>query len=157
MNTRSYRRRWLLTWTEIASPARASRWVRLRISRGGSRRRSARCLAFRQTTMQRSARSSMHHLVMRGRSSCGDRLMNDGGRLFRGGNGFGVQRHVAEQQIGVGGLNIIGAVHLAWHVAGERQNGCVVAARFIKPGDEMRASRPSGAATDGEPTGQLGL
>ena len=86
-----------------------------------------------------------------------DRLMNDGRRLRRGGNGFGVERNVAEQQIRLGRLDEVGAVHLARHVAGQRQNRRVIAARLIEAGDEMSAAGPGRAGADPEPAGKLGL
>ena len=87
----------------------------------------------------------------------GNRLMNDGGRLRWSGHSFGVKRNIAEQQIGLGRLKEISAVHFARHVAGERQNGRMVAARFIKSGHEMRAARSGRAGADREPAGQFRL
>jgi hypothetical protein len=85
-----------------------------------------------------------------------NRLMNDGRRLRRR-KWFRIERDVAEQQIGLGGLDEVGAVHLARHVARERQDRRVVAARFIEAGDQMRAAGAGGAGADREPAGKLGL
>ena len=87
----------------------------------------------------------------------GDRLMDDGGRLLRRRDGFGVERDIAKQQIGIGGLDVIDALHFARHVAGERENGRMVARRFVKAGDQMGAAGPRGAGADAEPAGELGL
>ena len=87
----------------------------------------------------------------------GDRLMNDARRLRRGRDGCGIERDVAEQQIGLSHLDEVGAVHLARHVARERQDRRVVAARLIEAGDEMRAAGAGLAAADREPAGELGL
>ena len=86
-----------------------------------------------------------------------DRLMNDAGRLRRRRYRLRVERHVAEQQIGLGGLDVVGAVHLARHVARERQYRGVIPARFIQAGDEMGAAGTGRAGTDREPPGELGL
>ena len=86
-----------------------------------------------------------------------NRLMNDGRRLRGRGNGFGVERDVAEKQVGLGGLDEIGAVHLPWHVAGKGQDRRVVAARLIEAGDEMRAAGAGRAGADRELAGELGL
>jgi len=86
-----------------------------------------------------------------------NRLMNDGRRLRRGGNGFGIKRDIAKQQIGLGRLDEVGAAHLARHFARKRQHRRMVAARFIQSGDEMRAAGPGRAAADREPAGELGL
>ena len=86
-----------------------------------------------------------------------DRLMNDGRRLRRGRDGFGVERHVAEQQIGLGGLDKISAMHLARHVAGQRQHRRVVAACLVKPRDQMIAAGAGGAGTNRKPPGQFCL
>jgi hypothetical protein len=70
----------------------------------------------------------------------GDRLMKDGRRLGRRGNGFRKERDVTEQKIGLGGLDVIRPLELARHVAGQRQNRGVIAAGFIKPRHQMRAA-----------------
>jgi len=86
-----------------------------------------------------------------------DRLMNDCRRLRRRRDGFGVERYVAKQEIGFGGLDEIGAVHLPRHVAGQRQHGCVVAARFVEACDQMVAAGAGGAGANPELAGELGL
>jgi hypothetical protein len=48
-------------------------------------------------------------------------------------------------------------VHLPWHVAGQRQYWRVVAARFVKPGDQMRTARTGGAGAYRERAGEVGL
>ena len=87
----------------------------------------------------------------------GDRLMNDTRRLRRRSDGFGVERDVSEQKIGLSRLDVVGAVQLARHVARQRQDGRVVAVRLIEPGDQMVTAGAGGAGTDREATGQLGL
>ena len=64
-----------------------------------------------------------------------DRLMNDTCRLRRRSDGFGVERDVAEQKIGLGRLDVVNAMQLARQVARQRQDRRVVAARLIEPGD----------------------
>jgi hypothetical protein len=95
---------------------------------------------------------------MRDAGACisgGDGLMDDGRRLCRRGNGLGIERDITEQQVGLCRLKIVGALHLARHVAGERKNRRVVAARLIEAGDKVRAARPGCSATDAEPTGSF--
>ena len=87
----------------------------------------------------------------------GDGLVDHAGRLRRRGDGLGVERDVAKQQVRLGGLEEVGALHLARHVAGQRQHRRVVAAGLVEPGDQMRAAGPGGAGADAEPAGQLGL
>ena len=91
------------------------------------------------------------------RVGSGDRLMNDTCRLRRRSDGFGVERDVTEQKIGLGRLDVVDAVQLARHVARQRQDGRVVAARLIESGDQMVTAGTGGAGTDCEATGQLGL
>src|SRR6202022_3569151 len=43
------------------------------------------------------------------------------------------------------------------HVAGQREHGCVVAARFIKPRHQVVAARAGGAGAYPKPAGELGL
>src|SRR6516165_10827827 len=86
-----------------------------------------------------------------------DRLMNECWRLRWGGNSFGIERDIAEQQIRLGRLKIVDAAHLAHHVAGKGKDRRVVAGRFVKAGDKVRAARTGSARTDAEAAGQLGL
>src|SRR5262249_58631684 len=88
---------------------------------------------------------------------CGDSLMNDGRCLRRRRNRFGVERNVAKQQIGFGGLNKIGPVRFSRHVAGDREYRRVISGRFVETGDKVRASWAGGAAADAELTRQLSL
>jgi hypothetical protein len=83
--------------------------------------------------------------------------MNDTCRLRRRSEGFGVERDVTEQKIGLSRLDVVDAVQLARHVARQRQDGRVVAARLIEPGDQMVTAGSGGAGTDRKATGQLGL
>ena len=87
----------------------------------------------------------------------GDRLMNDARRLGRRGDGFGIERDVAEQEIRLGGLDVVGAVQLARHVAGQRQHRRVVAARLIEARDQVGAAGAGGAGAHRKPAGELGL
>src|SRR5260370_39339818 len=83
--------------------------------------------------------------------------MNDGRRLGRGGCRLRVKRDVAEQQVGLGRLDEVGTLQLARHVAREREDRRMVAARFIEAGDEMRAAGTGRTGTYGEAAGGLGL
>src|SRR5260370_909531 len=83
--------------------------------------------------------------------------MNDGRRLGRGGYRLRVKRDVAEQQVGLGRLDEVGTLQLARHVAREREDRRMVAARFIEAGDEMRAAGTGRTGTYGEAAGELGL
>src|SRR6267378_2180433 len=74
-----------------------------------------------------------------------------------GEHSLGVQRDVAEQKIGLGGLNEVGPMQLARHMAGERQNGCVVAAGLIESGHQVVAAGTGGAGANRETAGQLCL
>jgi hypothetical protein len=76
--------------------------------------------------------------------------MDDGGCLISRRNRFRVQGDVAKQQIRLGRLDIVGAVHFSGHVARKRQYGRVVAARFVETGDEMTGAGPSCAAANAE-------
>jgi hypothetical protein len=87
----------------------------------------------------------------------GDRLMDDGGGLLRRIGSFRIERHIAKQQIWIGGLDVIDALHFARHVAGEREHGRVVPRRFVKASDQMGAAWPRGAGADRKTAGQLGL
>src|SRR5262249_62265845 len=86
-----------------------------------------------------------------------DRLMNDRGRLGRGRNGFGIEGDIAEQQMRLGRLEIVDSAQLGHHVAGKSKDRRVVARRFIKTGDKVRAPGTGRACTDPEATSQLGL
>src|SRR5215831_7137696 len=86
-----------------------------------------------------------------------DRLMNDGRRLRRGGSGFGVEADIAEEQIRLSRLDIVGPAQLARHVAGKRKDRRMVAGCFIKASDEVRAAGTGRARAYAEATGQLGL
>ena len=87
----------------------------------------------------------------------GDGLMDDGRRLCRRGNGLGIERDVTEQQVWICRLEIVGALQLARHVPGDRENRRVVATCFIEAGDQMGAAGPGRSTTDAEPTGELRL
>jgi hypothetical protein len=80
----------------------------------------------------------------------GDRLMNDTCRLRRRSDGFGVERDVAEQKIGLGRLDVVDAMQLARHVARLRQDWRVVAASLTEPGDQTGTAGAGGAGTDSE-------
>jgi hypothetical protein len=69
-----------------------------------------------------------------------DRLMNDCRRLRRRGNGFGIERDIAEEQIRLSHLNIVGPAQPARHVAGERKNRRMVARCFIKASNKVRSA-----------------
>src|SRR4051794_3497599 len=84
-------------------------------------------------------------------------LMNDARRLRRGGDCFGVERDVAKQQIGLGRLDVVSAMELAWHVPGPCQHGGMVAAGFIEAGDEMVAAGSSRTGAHRQPASELGL
>src|SRR5215467_2710679 len=86
-----------------------------------------------------------------------DRLMNNCRRLRRGGNGFGIEADIAEEQIRLSHLNIFGAAQLARHVAGKGKDRRMVAGCFIKAGDKVRAAGTGRARAYAEATGQLGL
>src|SRR5260370_22679030 len=83
--------------------------------------------------------------------------MNDGRRLGRGGYRLRVKRDVAEQQVGLGRLDEVGTLQLARHVAREREDRRMVAARFIEAGDEMPAAGTGRTRTYSEPAGELCL
>jgi hypothetical protein len=86
-----------------------------------------------------------------------DRLMEDSRGLLWRRDGFGVKRNVAEQQIGLGRLKEVDAVQFARHVARERENRRMIAARFIKAGDEMRAAWAGRAGAYSQPACELSL
>src|SRR5215467_1590054 len=86
-----------------------------------------------------------------------DRLMNDGRRLRRGGNGFGIEADIAEEQIRLSRLDIVGPAQIARHVTGKRKDRCMVAGCFIKAGDEVRAAGTGRARAHAQSTCQLGL
>jgi hypothetical protein len=86
-----------------------------------------------------------------------DRLMNDSGRLRRGGNGFGIETDIAEKQIRLGRLDIVDPAQLARHVAGKGKDRRMVAGCLIKAGDKVRAAGTRRARTHAEAAGQLGL
>src|SRR6516225_6748013 len=86
-----------------------------------------------------------------------DRLMNECWRLRRGGNSFGIERDIAEQQIRLGRLEKVDAAHLAHHVAGKSKDRRMVAGCFIKAGDKVRAAGTGCTRADAEAAGQLGL
>src|SRR5262245_50570625 len=85
------------------------------------------------------------------------RLMNDCRRLRRGGNGFGIEADIAEEQIWLGHLNIVDPAQLARHVAGKRKDRGMVTGCFIQAGDKVRAARTGGPRAHAEATGQFGL
>jgi hypothetical protein len=87
----------------------------------------------------------------------GDSLMDDARCLRRQGNGVGIERDVTEEQVRIRRLEILGALHLARHVPGDRKNRRVFAACFVEAGDEMSAAGPGTPATDSEPAGELRL
>ncbi len=72
-------------------------------------------------------------------------------------DGLGVQRDVTKEQIGLGRLNVVGAVKLEWHVARKREHRRVIPARFIEPGDQVRAPRARRSAAHAQSSRQLGL
>src|SRR5215475_3460873 len=86
-----------------------------------------------------------------------DRLMNDCRRLRRGGNGFGIEGDIAEEQIRLSHLDIVGPAELARHVAGKSKDRRMVAGCFVKAGDKVRAAGTGRARAYAEATGQLGL
>src|SRR5262245_66333793 len=86
-----------------------------------------------------------------------DRLMNHSRRLSRGGDGFGIEADVAEEQIRLSCLDIVGPAQLARHVAGKRKDRRMIAGCFIKAGDEVRAAGTGRACAYSQPTDQLGL
>ncbi len=86
-----------------------------------------------------------------------DGLVNDAWRLRRRGDGFGVERYVAKQQVRLGGLDVVDAVHLARHVAGQRKHRRMVAARFVESRDQMIAAGAGGAGAHRKLPGELGL
>ena len=85
------------------------------------------------------------------------RLMDDRRRLRRGGDSFGVERDIAKQKIGRGCLDVVGALVLAHHVAGNRQDRRMVETGFIKAGDQMRAAGAGGTGAHRELPRKLGL
>jgi hypothetical protein len=54
----------------------------------------------------------------------GNRLMDHRGRLLRRDDGLRVKRDIAKQEIGLRALEVVNAVQLARHVAGDCQHGC---------------------------------
>src|SRR5215470_17836879 len=86
-----------------------------------------------------------------------DRLMNECRRLRCGGNSFGIERDIAEQQIRLGRLEKVDAAHLAHHVAGKSKDRRMVAGCFIKSSDKVRAARTGRACADAQAAGQLRL
>ncbi len=86
-----------------------------------------------------------------------DGLVNDAGRLCRGRDGFGVERDVAKQQVRFGGLDVVGALQWARHLAGQRQHRGMVTARLIESRDQMIAAGAGGAGANRKLPGELGL
>ena len=86
-----------------------------------------------------------------------DRLMNDGRRLRRRGNRFGIDGDIAEQQIRLGGLEIIDPAQLAHHVAGKSKDWRMVARRFVKAGDKVGAAGTGRARAYTKAASQLRL
>src|ERR1700680_5082719 len=76
-------------------------------------------------------------------------LMNDARRLRRGGDCFGVERDVTEQQIGLCRLDVVSPMELAWHVAGQCQRAWSrlaswrPATRWLLPGPVVPAHTDS--------------
>jgi hypothetical protein len=75
----------------------------------------------------------------------------------RRGDSFGVKRDITEQEIGFGGLDEVGAVHLARHVPGERKNRRVIAGGLIEARDEMSAAGSRRTGADRKPASKLSL
>src|SRR5262249_12994269 len=86
-----------------------------------------------------------------------DCLMNDCRRLRRGGNGFGIEADIAEEQIRLGRLDIVDPAQFARHVAGKSKDRRMVAGCFIKTGDKVRLAGTGRARAYTKATGQLGL
>src|SRR6185295_12484983 len=62
-----------------------------------------------------------------------------------------------EEEIGLSRLNVVGAVHLPRHVAGERQDRRVIAARLVQARHEMRAAGAGGASAYRKLASKFGL
>src|SRR5262249_41328681 len=86
-----------------------------------------------------------------------DRLMNDGRRLRWRGNGFGIDGDIAEQQIRLGGLEIVDPAQPSRHVARQGQDRRMVARCFVKAGDKVGAAGTGRARAYAEAAGQLRL
>ena len=72
----------------------------------------------------------------------GNRLMDHSGSLLRRDDGFRVKRDIAKQEIGLRALEVVNAVQLGRHVAGDCEHGGVIVCRLVEARDQMVAARP---------------
>jgi hypothetical protein len=86
-----------------------------------------------------------------------DHLVNYARRLLRVIYGFHIKRDVAEKKIGLGRLDVVDPLQLTRHVAGESQNGRMVAPDFMEAGDQMGAAWTQSAGKHREIAGESGL
>jgi hypothetical protein len=87
----------------------------------------------------------------------GNCLMNHRGSLLRRDDGFRVKRDIAKQEIGLRGLEVVNAVQLARHVAGDCEHRGMIVCRLVEARDQMVAARPRGPGADRKTPSKLGL